>query len=134
MSKRATSTERDPLEGTDLDHPEVIGPGEWVVEDPDNVPPLSAANREFFEQVDHEVRWLARCREHVGVTQVELAERLGRSQASVSNQEKPRTLGRREVDTLASYLDALGYDLRLVAVNRGDATELGCIVSPPITR
>lgn len=57
---------------------------------------------------------LTEIRKRREATQVEVAHRMGVSQARVSDIERGR-LTRAEVDTLAAYADALGGRLRIVA-------------------
>ena len=61
---------------------------------------------------------LAEVRKRKHVTQVEVAEEMGITQARVSKIERGQ-IARSEVDTLASYVRALGGTLQLVA-NFGD--------------
>ncbi|MBO0514571.1 helix-turn-helix domain-containing protein [Streptomyces beijiangensis] len=61
---------------------------------------------------------LAEIRKRQHTTQVELAQRMGISQARVSDIERGK-INRSEVDTLAAYVAALGGQLQLVA-NFGD--------------
>jgi len=57
---------------------------------------------------------LGELRERVGMTQTELASRMGVSQPRVSQLEKGE-LGQLEVDTVNRYVEALGGHLRIVA-------------------
>jgi transcriptional regulator with XRE-family HTH domain len=54
---------------------------------------------------------LARLRRETGLTQVELAERLGVKQAAVSKLERKTDL---LMSSLANYLEALGVDARII--------------------
>jgi transcriptional regulator with XRE-family HTH domain len=60
---------------------------------------------------------LAEIRRSQGETQVAVAQRMGVTQARVSAIEHGE-VGRSEVDTLASYIEALGGKLKLVAAIR----------------
>ena len=57
---------------------------------------------------------LAVLREHAGVTQTELAARMGVSQPRISQLEKGE-LSQLEVDTVGRYVAALGGHLKIVA-------------------
>jgi DNA-binding XRE family transcriptional regulator len=67
---------------------------------------------------------LAEVRKRQKATQVELAERMGISQARVSDIERGR-LGRSEVDTLAAYVNALGGKLKIIADFGDESLVLG---------
>jgi len=71
-----------------------------------------------FEQADREyAEGLAELRRAFGMTQVELAEKLGTVQANVSKTEKRHDL---LLSTLANYLSAMGADDVKIVVRRGD--------------
>jgi DNA-binding XRE family transcriptional regulator len=73
-----------------------------------------------MEQADREyAEGLSALRRAASLTQVELAKRLGVSQAAVSRIEQPHDL---LLSTLHSYLHAMGADARLV-VRLGDGAE-----------
>jgi transcriptional regulator with XRE-family HTH domain len=66
---------------------------------------------------------LRQAREQAGITQQELAERLGCSQSAISQAE---TGGASlSIATLQRFLDALGYDLELRTVSRDVALNEG---------
>jgi predicted XRE-type DNA-binding protein len=67
---------------------------------------------------------LAEVRKRQHTTQVELAKRMGVSQARVSDIERGK-INRAEVDTLAAYVAALGGKLQLVANFGDEAIVLG---------
>lgn len=67
------------------------------------------------------VRSLAELRRHRGITQVELAERLERAQASISAME---AAGDHLLSTVDAVVSALGGQLELVAVFRGERIAL----------
>ena len=69
---------------------------------------------------------LARLRQEVGLSQTEIAGRMGVSQPRVSQLESG-DIGQLEVDTLSRYVTALGGRLRLVA----DFDDHGVDVSVP---
>ncbi len=81
----------------------------------------NAAVRSGYRSVDAELRLVAaldEARREMGVTQEELAKRLGRSQAAVSQffgAETGITVGR-----LVEYLDALGLQMRVDLANSRD--------------
>jgi DNA-binding XRE family transcriptional regulator len=66
-----------------------------------------------IRQAMEDAEKLAELRQHAGVTQVQLAERLGVTQGSVSELEHRRDL---YVSTLRSYVEALGGHLEIAAV------------------
>jgi transcriptional regulator with XRE-family HTH domain len=63
---------------------------------------------------------LAQLRREMGVTQVELAERLGVKQAAVSKLERKTDL---LISSLANYLEALGLDARITVTFSGRERE-----------
>jgi transcriptional regulator with XRE-family HTH domain len=63
---------------------------------------------------------LAQLRREVGVTQIELAERLGVKQAAVSKLERKTDL---LVSSLANYLEALGVHARITVTVGGRDRE-----------
>jgi transcriptional regulator with XRE-family HTH domain len=63
---------------------------------------------------------LAQFRRETGVTQAELAERLGVKQAAVSKLERKTDL---LVSSLAKYLEALGVDARITVTVSGRERE-----------
>jgi transcriptional regulator with XRE-family HTH domain len=63
---------------------------------------------------------LAQLRREVGVTQTELAERLGVNQAAVSKLERKHDL---LVSSLANYLEALGVHARITVSISGRKRE-----------
>jgi transcriptional regulator with XRE-family HTH domain len=63
---------------------------------------------------------LAQLRREVGVTQTELAERLGVNQAAVSKLERKTDL---LVSSLTNYLEALGVHARITVTVRGRKRE-----------
>lgn len=67
---------------------------------------------------------LAEVRKRHRTTQVELAQKMGISQARVSDIERGK-LGRSEVDTLAAYVAALGGKLKIVADFGDESLVLG---------
>lgn len=67
---------------------------------------------------------LAEVRKRQHTTQVELAQRMGVSQARVSDIERGQ-LTRSEVDTLAAYVAALGGKLKIVADFGDESLVLG---------
>lgn len=73
---------------------------------------------ETLERIDREVEAeiieadLRALREALGLTQAELAERLGRAQGELSRMERR---GDHLVSTLRAYVEALGGELELVA-------------------
>ncbi|GAA2109611.1 XRE family transcriptional regulator [Actinomadura alba] len=75
---------------------------------------------EGAEQLLAEVRAyrLSEVRQRQGLTQTQVAERLGISQARVSEIERGKVT-RSEVDTLARYIGVLGGELEVIA-NFGD--------------
>jgi predicted transcriptional regulator len=83
-------------------------------------PPDEAQVAEHRLQMDAEVRayQLREVREHQGVTQVELAERMHVTQPSVSALERGE-LDRAGIATIRAYVEALGGHLDIVA-NFGD--------------
>jgi len=68
-------------------------------------------------------RLLRQAREQAGITQQELAERLGCSQPAISQAEAGGAS--LSVATLQRFLDALGYDLELGIVSRDVALTEG---------
>lgn len=84
-------------------------------------PDLAAAvarHREAFTQADREYAMgLAELRHAFGMTQVELAEKLGTVQANVSKTEQRRDL---LLSTLANYFSAMGADDVKIVVRRGN--------------
>jgi DNA-binding XRE family transcriptional regulator len=84
-----------------------------------------AERRQILQGADQMIaevraRRLADVRKRQNVTQVEVAGAMGVSQGSVSRIEKGQ-LERREVDTLAAYVKALGGQLKIIA-DFGDET------------
>ncbi|WP_436493746.1 helix-turn-helix domain-containing protein [Actinokineospora sp. HUAS TT18] len=69
---------------------------------------------------------LAKLRKEIGVSQAEIAERMGVSQPRVSQLENG-DVGQMEVDTLSRYVRALGGKLKLVA----DFEDHGVTVTAP---
>ncbi|CRK61579.1 transcriptional regulator, XRE family [Alloactinosynnema sp. L-07] len=69
---------------------------------------------------------LAQLRKEVGISQAEIAERMGVSQPRVSQLENGE-VGQMEVDTLSRYVTALGGKLKLVA----DFEDHGITVTAP---
>ena len=59
---------------------------------------------------------LGRLRRQVGMTQVEVGYLLGTYQSAVSNIEYRKHIPK--LPTLENYLDALGYDLHIIATKR----------------
>jgi predicted XRE-type DNA-binding protein len=57
---------------------------------------------------------LAQLREELGLTQVQVAERMGISQPRISQLEKG-DIGQMEVDTIRRYITALGGRLKIIA-------------------
>lgn len=84
-------------------------------------PDVAAAvkeHRRAFEQADREYAMgLAELRHAFGLTQVELARKLGTAQANISKTEKRQDL---LLSTLRSYLSAMGADEVKIVVRRGD--------------
>ena len=75
-------------------------------------------HRSSFEEADREyTAGLAELRRAFGMTQVELAEKLGTVQANVSKTENRHDL---LLSTLASYLSAMGADDVKIVVRWGD--------------
>lgn len=75
-------------------------------------------HRKAFEQADREYAMgLADVRHAFGLTQMELAEKLGTVQANVSKTENRHDL---LLSTLASYFAAMGADDVKIVVRRGD--------------
>ena len=64
---------------------------------------------------------LADLRESLGITQVELAEKLERRQPALSSMENA---GDHRLSTLRSYVRALGGELKLVAIVNGKTIRL----------
>ncbi|HVK25280.1 MAG TPA: helix-turn-helix domain-containing protein [Actinokineospora sp.] len=69
---------------------------------------------------------LAQLRKDAGISQGEIAERMGVSQARVSQLENGE-IGQMEIDTLSRYINALGGTLKLVA----DFEDHGITVTAP---
>jgi transcriptional regulator with XRE-family HTH domain len=65
---------------------------------------------------------LAQLRRELGVTQEELAERLGVKQAAVSKLERKTDL---HMSSLTNYLEALGVDARIIVTVSGREREYG---------
>jgi transcriptional regulator with XRE-family HTH domain len=63
---------------------------------------------------------LAQLRREIGVTQAELADRLGVKQAAVSKLERKTDI---LVSSLANYLEALGVDARITVTVGGRKRE-----------
>lgn len=79
------------------------------------------AAREAYRQAMRDAEWLTALRESRGVTQVEIAEALGVSQANVSKIERREDL---YLSTLRAYVEALGGRLALTAVFPDQAMDL----------
>lgn len=90
--------------------------------------PLTPDVRHVIEQSAHRAGWLAGIRQAAGLTQAELAN--ANAQATISRLENS-PLGARQLDTIATYLDALGYDLHLTATHRPAGETFDCPVTPP---
>jgi predicted XRE-type DNA-binding protein len=85
---------------------------------PDEEAEMAAGREQLLSQI--RACKLAEIRRNQGETQVTVARRMGVTQARVSAIEHGK-VGRAEVDTLASYIEALGGKLKLVA-DFGDST------------
>lgn len=80
--------------------------------------PTIKQHRLAFEQADREYAMgLAELRHAFGMTQVELAQKLGTVQANVSKTEQRRDL---LLSTLANYFSAMGADDVKIIVRRGE--------------
>lgn len=75
--------------------------------------PSAAAAREVFEKAYDIAMQIVALREKAGLTQVELAERTGISQADISRIERGATSP--TAKTLQRIAEALGAEVRLVA-------------------
>ena len=72
---------------------------------------------------------LRELRESLGLTQTVLAERIGVGQARISNLEKGE-LGTAKLETVQRYLEALGLDLELTAL-QPDGTRIPIDITFP---
>lgn len=90
------------------------------------VTPERQAAREAYRQAMRDAEWLTALRESRGVTQVEIAEVLGVSQANVSKIERREDL---YLSTLRTYVEALGGRLALTAVFPDQAMDLAAPVA-----
>src|SRR5947209_925066 len=89
--------------------------------DPSVAPAIAEHRAEMSDADRRYAMGLAAVRHAFDLTQTELAERLGVSQANVAKIEKRSDL---LVSTLRSYLGALGGEVRIVVTFHGRAIEL----------
>jgi len=92
-----------------------------LLNDPMHAPAIAEHRAEMAEADRRYAMGLAAVRHAFDLTQTELAERLGVSQANVAKIEKRSDL---LVSTLRSYLAALGGEVRIVVSFHGRDVEL----------
>lgn len=92
-----------------------------LLNDPELAPAIAEHHAEMADADRRYAMGLAAVRHAFDLTQTELAERLGVSQANVAKIEKRSDL---LVSTLRSYLGALGGEVRIVVSFHGRDVEL----------
>ena len=100
---------------------DITGEVDALLADPELAPAIAEHRAEMADADRRYAMGLAAVRHAFDLTQVELAQRLGVSQANVAKIEKRSDL---LVSTLRSYLAALGGDVRIVVSFQGREVEL----------
>jgi DNA-binding XRE family transcriptional regulator len=115
---------------TDREFSDITAEVDTLLADPKHAPAVAAA-REALADADREYAMgLAALRQALGLTQVELAKRLDVTQGNVAQIEKRGDL---LVSTLASYMHAVGGDVRIVVQFPGGhaiEVELDALADP----